>query len=69
MQTWEYMTLRVNEETVMAVNSQPLDIALEECNLHEYLNKQGRQRWEVAGITTYNGTPHNFIVILWRSIP
>lgn len=39
MQTWEYMTLRVNEETVMAVNSQPLDISLEECNLHEHLNK------------------------------
>lgn len=69
MQTWEYMTLRVNEETVMAVNSKPLDIALEERHLHEYLNKQGRQGWEVAWITTYNSIPYNFIVILRRSIP
>jgi hypothetical protein len=68
MQTWEYMTLRVAEEMVMAVNAKPLDLALEECNLHNYLNKQGREGWEVAGVTTYNGAPRNFIVILRRSV-
>jgi hypothetical protein len=68
MQNWEYMTLRVAEETVMAVNTKPLDLALEECNLHEYLNKRGKEGWEVAGMTSYDGAPRNFIVILRRSV-
>jgi hypothetical protein len=68
VQNWEYITLRVAEEKVVAVNAIPLTLALEECNLHNYLNKMGREGWEVAGVTSYDGAQRNFIVILRRSV-
>jgi hypothetical protein len=64
-QRWEYMTLTVSGETVMAMNRQAFQ---ESRDIHEALTAYGQEGWELDHIMRYPGlSPVRFIFILKRS--
>jgi hypothetical protein len=63
-QRWEYMTLTVGGETVIAMNRQALQ---ESRDIHEALTAHGQEGWELDQIMRYPGSsPVRFIFILKR---
>jgi len=63
-QRWEYMTLTVGDETVIAMNRQALQ---ESRDIHEALTAYGKEGWELDHIMRYpESNPVRFILILKR---